>query len=154
MSHRSTESVFEQQAATHHAAPLLPTSLPTMTYQYKESSTAYTQRPELTSSSSLKRAHCKTSRLLHHDTAFLVVAGASETTTNSYRANALHQSTLSIEDGSDISNNRRTSRRRRGPLSQQARSRAALIRQLGACSGCRRRRVAVSNPPWSLHITV
>ncbi|PCD45063.1 hypothetical protein AU210_000509 [Fusarium oxysporum f. sp. radicis-cucumerinum] len=54
----------------------------------------------------------------------------------------LHQSIFSIKDGSDVSNNRRTSRRRTGPLSQQSRERAALIRKLGACIDCRRRRVA------------
>ncbi|PTB74028.1 hypothetical protein M440DRAFT_1404237 [Trichoderma longibrachiatum ATCC 18648] len=51
-------------------------------------------------------------------------------------------SIFSLKDGSDVSNSRRTSRRRTGPLSQQSRERAALIRKLGACVDCRRRRVA------------
>lgn len=70
-----------------------------------------------------------------------------ETTNTSYSADTspnLHQSIFSVKDGSDVSNNRRASRRRTGPLSQQSRERAALIRKLGACHDCRRRRVAVS----------
>jgi hypothetical protein len=56
----------------------------------------------------------------------------------------LHQSVFSVTDDSDLSNHRRATRRRTGPLSQQQREKAALIRKLGACSDCRRRRVAVS----------
>ncbi|KAM5342854.1 hypothetical protein ACJ41O_013820 [Fusarium nematophilum] len=70
---------------------------------------------------------------------------STETNNTSYSADTspnLHQSIFSIKDGSDVSNNRRTSRRRTGPLSQQSRERAALIRKLGACNDCRRRRVA------------
>ncbi|KLP11147.1 uncharacterized protein Y057_5930 [Fusarium fujikuroi] len=70
---------------------------------------------------------------------------STETSNTSYSADTspnLHQSIFSIKDGSDVSNNRRTSRRRTGPLSQQSRERAALIRKLGACIDCRRRRVA------------
>jgi hypothetical protein len=73
--------------------------------------------------------------------------GSAETNTSSYSAEASpnsHQSIFSVKDGSDVSNIRRTSRRRTGPLSQQSRERAALIRKLGACNDCRRRRVAVS----------
>ncbi|PHH51161.1 hypothetical protein CFIMG_004199RA [Ceratocystis fimbriata CBS 114723] len=47
-----------------------------------------------------------------------------------------------INDAIDVSNSRRPSRRRTGPLSQQQREKAALIRKLGACMDCRRRRVA------------
>ncbi|SPO02158.1 uncharacterized protein DNG_04831 [Cephalotrichum gorgonifer] len=54
----------------------------------------------------------------------------------------LHQSIFSVTDGSDLSNHRRATRRRTGPLSQQQREKAALIRKLGACPDCRRRRVA------------
>jgi hypothetical protein len=74
--------------------------------------------------------------------------GSAETNNTSYSAETsptLHQSIFSLKDGSDVSNNRRTSRRRTGPLSQQSREKAALIRKLGACKDCRRRRVAVSN---------
>lgn len=72
---------------------------------------------------------------------------SAETNNTSYSADTsprLHQSIFSVKDGSDVSNTRRTSRRRTGPLSQQSRERAALIRKLGACHDCRRRRVAVS----------
>lgn len=73
---------------------------------------------------------------------------STETNNTSYSADTspnLHQSIFSVEDGSDVSNTRRPSRRRTGPLSQQSRERAALIRKLGACNDCRRRRVAVSS---------
>lgn len=72
---------------------------------------------------------------------------SAETNNTSYSADtspSLHQSIFSVKDGSDVSNTRRASRRRTGPLSQQSRERAALIRKLGACHDCRRRRVAVS----------
>ncbi|RYP06156.1 hypothetical protein DL765_009602 [Monosporascus sp. GIB2] len=52
------------------------------------------------------------------------------------------QSIFSVKDGTEISSNRRASRRRTGPLSAQQREKAALIRKLGACADCRRRRVA------------
>ncbi|KAL3959001.1 hypothetical protein ACCO45_007163 [Purpureocillium lilacinum] len=70
---------------------------------------------------------------------------SAETNNTSYSADtspSLHQSIFSVKDGADVSNTRRTSRRRTGPLSQQSRERAALIRKLGACADCRRRRVA------------
>lgn len=70
---------------------------------------------------------------------------STETNNTSYSADTSpnpHQSIFSLKDGSDVSNSRRTSRRRTGPLSQQSRERAALIRKLGACVDCRRRRVA------------
>lgn len=54
----------------------------------------------------------------------------------------LHQNIFSARDGADV-DSRRPSRRRTGPLSQISRERAALIRKLGACVDCRRRRVAV-----------
>lgn len=41
-----------------------------------------------------------------------------------------------------MSNSRRANRRRTGPLSAEQREKAALIRKLGACPDCRRRRVA------------
>ncbi|EFY86342.1 hypothetical protein MAC_07646 [Metarhizium acridum CQMa 102] len=73
---------------------------------------------------------------------------SAETNNTSYSADtspSLHQSIFSSKDGSDVSNTRRASRRRTGPLSQQSRERAALIRKLGACHDCRRRRVASPN---------
>lgn len=76
--------------------------------------------------------------------------GSADISTPSYSAETspnLHHSIFSAKDGSDISHNRRASRRRTGPLSQLSRERAALIRKLGACPECRRRRVAVSVRP-------
>lgn len=80
-------------------------------------------------------------------TATTATTASAETNNTSYSADtspSLHQSIFSVKDGSDVSNTRRASRRRTGPLSQQSRERAALIRKLGACHDCRRRRVAVS----------
>jgi len=54
------------------------------------------------------------------------------------------QAVFSIRDTTDVVPQRRPRRRRTGPLRTQQRARAALIRKLGACSNCRRRRVAVS----------
>ncbi|CAK7234171.1 hypothetical protein SBRCBS47491_008859 [Sporothrix bragantina] len=52
------------------------------------------------------------------------------------------QAIFSAKDGSDLNAMRRPSRRRTGPLSASQREKAALIRKLGACIDCRRRRVA------------
>lgn len=52
------------------------------------------------------------------------------------------QAIFPVKDGADPASNRRASRRRTGPLSAVQRERAALIRKLGACTDCRRRRVA------------
>ncbi|CAK7218047.1 hypothetical protein SCUCBS95973_003357 [Sporothrix curviconia] len=52
------------------------------------------------------------------------------------------QAMFSTKDGSDLNSIRRPSRRRTGPLSASQREKAALIRKLGACIDCRRRRVA------------
>lgn len=52
------------------------------------------------------------------------------------------QSIFSVKDGAEVSGSRRASRRRTGPLSAAQREKAALIRKLGACTDCRRRRVA------------
>lgn len=54
------------------------------------------------------------------------------------------QAVFSVRDGNEVGTQRRASRRRTGPLSAIQRERAALIRKLGACNDCRRRRVAVS----------
>lgn len=71
---------------------------------------------------------------------------SAETNNTSYSADTSPNLTsiFHVKDGSDVSNRVRASRRRTGPLSQQQREKAALIRKLGACNDCRRRRVAVS----------
>ncbi|ORY57150.1 uncharacterized protein BCR38DRAFT_354986 [Pseudomassariella vexata] len=70
-----------------------------------------------------------------------LVSTDSNSTASAYSVES-SQSIFSIKDGSDVSHNRRASRRRTGPLSAQQREKAALIRKLGACQDCRRRRVA------------
>lgn len=69
---------------------------------------------------------------------------SAETNNTSYSADTSPNLTsiFHVKDGSDVSNRVRASRRRTGPLSQQQREKAALIRKLGACNDCRRRRVA------------
>ncbi|KAK2002909.1 hypothetical protein LX36DRAFT_194920 [Colletotrichum falcatum] len=69
---------------------------------------------------------------------------SADTSNTSYSADTSPNLTsiFHVKDGSDVSNRVRASRRRTGPLSQQQREKAALIRKLGACNDCRRRRVA------------
>ncbi|KAF3355971.1 putative oxidoreductase C2F3.05c [Verticillium dahliae VDG1] len=80
-------------------------------------------------------------------TATMASAGtemSTETNNTSYSADTSPNLTsiFHIKDGADMSNRVRASRRRTGPLSFQQREKAALIRKLGACPDCRRRRVA------------
>ena len=78
--------------------------------------------------------------------ATLATLASNESATTAYSGEAspsfASQAIFSIKDGSDVVAQRRPSRRRTGPLSNLQRERAALIRKLGACSDCRRRRVA------------
>lgn len=76
-------------------------------------------------------------------------APSVETTSNGYSLSGLSPTNHASQgvfpiNGSDNSQNRRANRRRTGPLSADQRERAAIIRKLGACPDCRRRRVAVS----------
>ncbi|KAK4141837.1 uncharacterized protein C8A04DRAFT_30528 [Dichotomopilus funicola] len=52
------------------------------------------------------------------------------------------QAVFSARDGTNVAPQRRASRRRTGPLTAVQRERAHLIRKMGACPDCRRRRVA------------
>ncbi|KAK8072571.1 hypothetical protein PG996_005919 [Apiospora saccharicola] len=70
-----------------------------------------------------------------------VTNASSDTNATVYSVES-SQSIFSVKDGAEVSNSRRASRRRTGPLSAQQREKAALIRKLGACQDCRRRRVA------------
>ncbi|KAK3330109.1 hypothetical protein B0H66DRAFT_46038 [Apodospora peruviana] len=78
--------------------------------------------------------------------ATLATLASTETTATAYSVEAspnfASQAVFSVRDGSDVVAQRRASRRRTGPLSAVQRERAALIRKLGACADCRRRRVA------------
>lgn len=73
---------------------------------------------------------------------------STETAATSYSAESsptfAAQAVFSARDGSDVVSQRRPSRRRTGPLTALQRERAHLIRKMGACPDCRRRRVAVS----------
>ncbi|KAI1194558.1 hypothetical protein F5X97DRAFT_327409 [Nemania serpens] len=71
----------------------------------------------------------------------VVTTTSTDTSTTAYSVES-SQSIFSVKDGAEISSNRRASRRRTGPLSAAQREKAALIRKLGACPDCRRRRVA------------
>ncbi|KDN71111.1 hypothetical protein CSUB01_09276 [Colletotrichum sublineola] len=64
---------------------------------------------------------------------------SADTSNTSYSADTSPNLTsiFHVKDGSDVSNRVRASRRRTGPLSQQQREKAALIRKLGACNDCR-----------------
>lgn len=68
-------------------------------------------------------------------------------------------SQITIQDGQDLADERRTpkgARRRTGPLNKEQRIKAAIIRKIGACQDCRRRRVscdpARTLPTLSFHI--
>lgn len=156
MEPRTMEPHTRPRAAMDSGASISPTSHPAMLSRHDDAAPRYHHRPSTPSTGSVHLLHYATSTTpLHNDTASSVSTQAtaatlasSETNTTSYSADtspSLHQSIFSIKDGSDVSNNRRASRRRTGPLSQQSRERAALIRKLGACPDCRRRRVAVSD---------
>ncbi|KAG8159510.1 hypothetical protein KVR01_010147 [Diaporthe batatas] len=74
-------------------------------------------------------------------------APSAETTSNGYNlpgfspTNQASQGVFPVS-GSDSSHNKRANRRRTGPLTPEQRQRAAIIRRMGACADCRRRRVA------------
>lgn len=56
----------------------------------------------------------------------------------------ISQGVFSVNGGSESPKAKRPNRRRTGPLTTEQRERAAVMRKLGACRDCRRRRVAVS----------
>lgn len=89
--------------------------------------------------------------------ATLATLASNESAATAYSVDASpsfpSQAVFSVKDGSDVVAQRRPSRRRTGPLSNLQRERAALIRKLGACSDCRRRRVAVSIDPGEFSAT-
>lgn len=103
-------------------------------------SPSFLKRP----SSQLLRKNTLSSISTQATTASMASAETNNTLYSAETSPNLHQSIFPVKEGSNVSNDRRSSRRRTGPLSQQSRERAALIRKLGACHDCRRRRVAVS----------
>ncbi|TQW08186.1 hypothetical protein IF2G_04062 [Cordyceps javanica] len=152
---RTTEAHSHARVSIDTGASISPTSHPAMLSHHDEAASRYHHRPSTPSAGSVNLLHYAASAApLRNETASSVSTQAtaattatlasSETNPTSYSADtspSLHQSIFSIKDGTDVSNNRRASRRRTGPLSQQSRERAALIRKLGACHDCRRRRV-------------
>lgn len=62
--------------------------------------------------------------------------------TASSPTNLPSQVVFPINEGSEGGSNKKPSRRRTGPLSAESRERAGMIRKVGACYECRRRRVA------------
>lgn len=78
----------------------------------------------------------------------LATQASAETAATQYTVDAppsfATQAVFSARDGSNVATQRRASRRRTGPLTAVQRERAHLIRKMGACGDCRRRRVAVS----------
>ena len=85
--------------------------------------------------------------------ATLATITSPETPTTPYSVNGsptfTTQAVFSARDGTNVVSQRRASRRRTGPLTALQRERAHLIRKMGACVDCRRRRVAVSCFPLS-----
>lgn len=79
--------------------------------------------------------------------ATLATLASTETAPTPYTVDAsptyATQGVFSAKDGSSVISQRRASRRRTGPLTTLQRERAHLIRKMGACVDCRRRRVAV-----------
>lgn len=71
-------------------------------------------------------------------------ASTARYSVDQYSPTTVSQRVFSVNDGSDMSQARRPNRRRTGPLTPEQREKAALMRKLGACKDCRRRRVAVS----------
>ncbi|KAL2021409.1 hypothetical protein VTK56DRAFT_7162 [Thermocarpiscus australiensis] len=78
--------------------------------------------------------------------ATLATLATNETPTTPYSVEAsptfATQAVFSAKDGSNVVTQRRANRRRTGPLTAIQRERAHIIRKMGACGDCRRRRVA------------
>jgi len=90
-------------------------------------------------------------------TASLATLASSDSTATGYTVEqsptVATQGVFPVREGIDVATQRKASRRRTGPLSSEQRKRAALIRKLGACADCRRRRVAVSTQPVPKSLT-
>lgn len=135
-----------------HVPAISPTSAPVSMHHHPEDEPPRLPPPTTPASSTSHPIHQTGFTPIRKDTSSSIstqaTLGSTEINIASYSAETspnLHHSIFSAKDGSDVSNSRRASRRRTGPLSQLSRERAALIRKLGACPECRRRRVAVSH---------
>lgn len=81
-------------------------------------------------------------------------ATSNSPTSTASSPTAIPGQTLFSINSSDTSQGRRGNRRRTGPLLPEQREKAAIIRKMGACDDCRRRRVACQpehhNMTWDL----
>lgn len=81
-------------------------------------------------------------------------ATATSPTSSASSPTAIPGQTLFSINNADTSQGRRGNRRRTGPLLPEQREKAAIIRKMGACDDCRRRRVACQpehhNMTWDL----
>lgn len=73
-------------------------------------------------------------------------------TTNQFSPTNISQGVFSVNGNANVPGPRRAKRRRTGPLTPEQRQKAAVMRKVGACQECRRRRVAVS-PAFSLGVS-
>ncbi|KAI8624241.1 hypothetical protein F5Y19DRAFT_491206 [Xylariaceae sp. FL1651] len=128
------QHVYEnpQQPRLAHAAQLGPTE-PMKIENHSDHSVSQSSPP--------MRKDTASSTSTNASDSTVVTTTSADTSPTAYSVES-SQSIFSIKDGSEISSNRRASRRRTGPLSAAQREKAALIRKLGACPDCRRRRVA------------
>lgn len=91
----------------------------------------------------------------------IATQASAETTTSTYSLETASDKLLSsqpssqprfsVGNGIDVTPSRRPSstRRRQGPLTAEQRRKASVIRRLGACPSCKKRRVAVSAGSFS-----
>ena len=138
------------EAAPNHHTPRSQTPIPAPNHQagHVPNGTHGSHDPEVEGNPSPLRKDTASSISTN---ATLATQASIESSTTAYSAEQQSpsfatQGVFSVRDGSDVAPLRRPSRRRTGPLSCVQRERAALIRKLGACQECRRRRVAVSPP--------
>lgn len=135
--HQSEQQQYQQQQQQQSGHPPQPQHLGHGTPNSLD------KPPTPTQTSSPMRKDTASSNSTNASDGTAVTNASADTNATVYSVES-SQSIFSVKDGAEVSSNRRASRRRTGPLSAQQREKAALIRKLGACSDCRRRRVAVS----------
>lgn len=83
--------------------------------------------------------------LASNATSMHTVASPSTPTNENVRPHLNGQLSFSANDTDGTSKKKGGARRRTGPLTEEQRQRAALMRRLGACDTCRAKRVGVSH---------
>ncbi len=130
-------------------APLLPALSPRnhaipdaiITENHAQPDGASPTRKDTNSSISTSATVTSSLTLATDETPGTPYSGGSVASSPTFAAHGI----FSAKDGSNVVGpQRRASRRRTGPLTAIQRDRAHLIRKMGACPDCRRRRVAVS----------